>query len=121
MNGRSPKSCRPLVRARAVPLRAGEPLQILLEQHLVGELAARAVDRRRLAALQIDRPFAPRPLAFARVHCPEQRVILDPPRLLADVAAERARAIGVATPLGLDEAVEGGTQRRDLQPPDVAV
>ena len=43
MNGRSPNSATPCVRWRApaLPLRVGEPLQVLMEQHVVGELAAR--------------------------------------------------------------------------------
>ena len=106
------------VLARVLPLRAGEPLQVLMEQHLVGKLAARAIDRRRLAALQLDRPLGPRPLVLAHVERAEEAVVLDPPRLLAGVRAQRPRARGVAPPLGLEEALERGAQRRVFQAPD---
>ncbi len=69
--------------AGVLPLAVGDPLQVLLEQHLVGELAPRAIDRRRLAALQRLGPLHPRPLALARVEGAKQAVVLEPPGLLA--------------------------------------
>src|SRR6185436_9432917 len=104
--------------ARALPLRAGNPLQVLVEDDLVGQLAARAVDRRRLATLQLSRPFGPRTLALARVQRTKQAVVLDPPRLLAAVAAQRACPRRVASPLGIEETLERGAQRRIFQAAD---
>jgi hypothetical protein len=82
-----------------------------MEHHLVGKLPARAIDRRRLAALQLDGPLGPRPLVLAHVQRAEKAVVLDPPRLLADIGAQRPRACGVVPPLGLEEALERGAQR----------
>ena len=103
--------------AGLLPLRAGEPLQILLEQHFGRELAARAIDRRRLAALEIGRPFSPRAFLLARVQRAEEAVVLNPPRLLADVRAKRARAVRVRPPLELEKPLERHAQRGVLQPP----
>jgi hypothetical protein len=106
------------VLARVLPLRAGEPLQVLMEHDLVGELAARAIDGRRLAPLQLDRPLGPRALVLAHVQRAEEAVVLDPPRLLARIRAQRPRARGVAPPLGLEEALECGAERRIFQATD---
>jgi hypothetical protein len=76
MNGRSPNSATAVrVTARLPATRAGEPLQgILLEQHVGGELAARTIDRGRLAPLERLRPFHPRPFLLAPVQRAKQAV-----------------------------------------------
>src|SRR5262245_16795704 len=123
MNGRSPNSCTPLACARASvhPLRARGPLEVLVEQHFVGELATCAIDGGRLAPLQLDRPFGPQPLLLARVQRAEQAVVLDPPRLLARIGAKRPASIGVAPPLLVEEPAEGRPQVRQLQPADLRI
>src|SRR5262245_2682320 len=65
---------------RLPPLQGRNPLEVLEEDHFTRQLAARAIDRRRLAALQLGRPLGPGALAFAGVNRAEQAVILDPPR-----------------------------------------
>src|SRR4030095_1597217 len=102
--------------ARALPLRASEPLQVLIKDDLVGKFLPGAIDRRRLTALELDRPFGPRPLALARVQRAKQAVVLDPPRLLAGVGAQRPRPHRVAAPLPLEKSGERSAQRRVLQP-----
>src|SRR6185295_15990294 len=79
------------VLARVLPLRAGEPLQILVEHHFVRQLPARAIDRRWLAALEASRPLGPGLFVLAHVERAEETVVLDPPRLLARVRAESPR------------------------------
>ena len=118
MNGRSPNSATPCVRCRAcrhcVP---ASHCRYWWKSTSLGELAARAIDGRRLAALQLGRPFGPRPFLLARVQRAKQAVVLDPPRLLAE-GAQRARPLGVAPPFGVDETLERRAQRRLLQSPD---
>src|SRR5207253_31803 len=98
---------------RLSPLRCGEPLQVLVKEHLAGELAADAIDGGRITALQIARPFGPGPFVLAHVNRAEQAVVLDPPRLLADEHPQRARAMGVAPPFRFDEAL-ARRSRRDV-------
>ena len=57
---------------RRPPLRAGEPLEVLVEQHFVHQLAPGAIDRRRVAPLKRLWPLRPRPLLLARVERPKQ-------------------------------------------------
>src|SRR6185503_1918481 len=52
--------------ARALPLRAGDPLQVLVEDDLARQLAARAMVCRRLGARELGRPLGPPPLPFTR-------------------------------------------------------
>ena len=91
---------------RLLPLRPGEPLEVLLEQDLIGEVAARAIDRRRIAALERLRPFHPRPLLLAQMQRAKQAVVLEPPRLLADVGLKRPAALAAAAPLALEKALD---------------
>src|SRR5204863_7749407 len=53
---------------RALPLGRGQPLQVLIMQHLVRQIAARAIDGRRLPPLKCDRPLGPWALALARMN-----------------------------------------------------
>src|SRR5262249_38748464 len=68
--------------ARLAPLAVRQPLQILVIEPLVRELAARAIQIVRAAVAQAVGPFGPRPIAFAGVDGAEQAVVVDPPRLI---------------------------------------
>ena len=111
------------VRARAclLPLCAGEPLQVLLEQHLVRTLATRVIDGHRITALQCLGPRCPRPFILAHVQGPKQAVVLEPPGLLADVGVHRAPTRRFLPPFDVAETFERRTQRALLQPPHVVV
>ena len=85
--------------ARLVPLCVGKPLQVLVEQHLAGKLPARLMDGQRVAPLQRLGPRGPRPLGFARVNRTKQRVIFDPPSLLAQEAFQCPCPFAVVAPL----------------------
>ena len=95
------------VAARLLPLRAGQPLQVLMEQDLARQLAARVIDRARLPPLQRLGPFRPWLLAFVHVDGAKERVVLDPPGLFAQKRPEGARARRVLAPLD-----RRGTDRR---------
>src|SRR5439155_19660685 len=92
--------------SRLLPLQRGQPLQILLKQHFVGELATGAVDGRGLSSLELDRPHRPRMFLLVRVNRAENGVVLDPPRLFADEALKRKSARGAVRPLGVNESLE---------------
>src|SRR5207253_1461721 len=79
---------------RRGPLRRRDPLQILIEKDLARELAPRRGDRGGVAALQRLGPLGPRPLALARMQRAEDRVVLDPPGLLAEEGPQLALAGG---------------------------
>src|SRR4029077_6666739 len=100
---------------RGLPLRAREPLQVLLAQHFVRELAPRAIDRGRLAALKVGRAFGPGTFAFARVDRAKDGVVFNPPRLRGDEASQLAGAVGVAAPFRLHETIERSAEGRLLQ------
>ncbi len=60
MNGRSPSSATPCaVRAGLLPLIVRQPLQVLMEEHLARELAARIRKRAGVAAAKRLGPFGP--------------------------------------------------------------
>ena len=107
--------------ARLVPLCVGKPLQVLVEQHLAGKLPARLMDGQRVAPLQRLGPRGPRPLGFARVNRTKQRVIFDPPSLLAQEAFQCPCPFAVVAPLGVDETLERRDQRRVLEAAHVGV
>src|SRR5262249_27114463 len=109
------------VLSRAAPLRGSGPLQVLMEQHLVGQFASRGGDGWRIATLELLRPLGPGALLLARVDRAEQAVVLEPPGLFARERPQFARSFGVGVPFVIDEALERAPQRRMLQTPDRCV
>src|SRR5207249_3712688 len=97
------------------------PLQILVEANFARQLAPRFRDGRRLTPLQRVWPLRPGAFAFARMQRTEDRVVFDPPRLLAQKRRQLAAAHGTAAPLGFGKTREGGAQRRLFQPSDFLV
>jgi tRNA uridine 5-carboxymethylaminomethyl modification enzyme len=61
---------------RLLPLSAGEPLEVLMKQHLVAEVAPRPIDRRRIAALQRFSIRTGRPAGRARTTVIEPQAAL---------------------------------------------
>src|SRR5205085_2532739 len=104
-----------------LPLRVGEPLQVLLEHHLARQLAAGAIDGGRFPALQRLGPLGPGLFTLVGMDRAKNRVILDPPRLLAEKRLEAAGALGVPAPLGLVKACERPAKRDLFQTADVRV
>src|SRR4029453_8378490 len=100
------------LRTHLLPLRSGDPLQVLLEQHLARQLAARTIDVGRVATLKRGRPLGPWALPLARMDRTEQRVVLHPPRLLAEERLQQPRPGGVAAPVSLEKSRERHPERR---------
>jgi hypothetical protein len=107
--------CR--TRTRVLPLRARDPLQVLVEEDVVAQFAPRRVERLRRAVSQRRRPLGPRRAVFPFVNGAEQHVIVEPPGLVGDVSAECVRACSARAPFVLDEALEGGAQGALFQRP----
>jgi hypothetical protein len=99
----------------------GDPLQVLLEQHLARELTARMIDVGRFAALKGVGPQRPRPFPLARVDRSEERVVLNPPRLLAEKCLQLPAPRRAAAPFGLEKSRERRPERRFFQTADFRV
>ena len=104
--------------ARLLPLRVGLPLQVLVEQDVVGELEPRLRQGVRPSIAHRLGPVGPRPLVLTGVNRTEQRVVVQPPRLLGGVGLERLGAFGAAAPLAFEKLSEGRRERALLQRPD---
>jgi hypothetical protein len=77
------------VRAGALPLLVGEPLQVLVVEDRVGQAAARVLERGRVAIAQLGLPVAPVAGPMLVVKRPEQGIVLEPPGLTAQKIPER--------------------------------
>ena len=91
------------VRTDVLPLGVGDPLQVLLEQHLARQLTARMIDVGRFPALKRVGPLGPRALPLTRMDRTEERVILNPPRLLAEKRLQLPAPGRVAAPVSLEK------------------
>jgi hypothetical protein len=98
-------------------LLVGQPLEVLPVTDLVLELGPRLGHRGGVAGAKPLRPFGPRRRAPALVQRPEQRVVVEPPRLLVGESAKRPRPFTGAADLGVAKPVEGPPQRHLFQAP----
>ena len=104
--------------ARLSPLRVGQPLQVLVIQHVRRELLARSLESLHITAPERLGPFGPRPVLFPTMNRPKQGVVVEPPRLAGEERPQRAGAARVAAPFLFAEALEGHRERGVLQAPD---
>src|SRR4029450_12800834 len=95
---------------RLLPLLPGDPLQVLEEQRPLVELDASAIQRGRLTIAQPVRPLGPGTCVEAFVEGPEQRVLVQPPRLFAPERLELAYARR-RSPFGAEELPVAGLER----------
>jgi hypothetical protein len=90
---------------RLPPLRVGQPLQVLVIQHIGPDLPG-AFKGVSIPAPERLRPFGPRPVLFSTMNRPEQGVVVEPPRLAGDERPQRDGARRVAAPFLFAEALE---------------
>ena len=103
--------------ARRLPLRASDPLQVLIEEDVAREVLRGRCQRVGIALPQRLGPLRPRAAALLFMQGAEERVVDEPPRLLLDVGTQDRRACRTGAPLVFDEAREGGAQRVMLDAP----
>src|SRR6185295_15136109 len=104
--------------ASLLPLRVRLPLQVVVEQDVVGEIEPRLRQGVWTSIAQRRGPIGPCPLLLMGVNRTEERIVVQPPRLLGGVGLERLGAFSAATPLAIAKPFECRSERALLQRPD---